>query len=1163
MGRSNNPISMLRLVVRSLVYHWRIQLAVAAGVAAGTAVLTGALLVGDSMRGSLRDLTLERLGRIDLALMTDRFFRAELADELASSAQFRDHFSAAVPVVLLRAAVRVQAAAAGGESSAPAQANGVNLVACDERFWQLGEGGPDRLPGADRIIINQALAERLSVPGPNGPRPVEPGDRVAIRLPRRGTIPADSLLGDKGRATMGFLLVVDQVIADRGLGRFSLNPGQQRPLNAFVSLDLAAQIAGAGRVNALLVAGRDAQHPPSPEVEALLQQTLRPTLEDYGIRVEQVAQGYLNITTDQMLFPETVEKQLLGQLHGLQVQPALVYLANTLKCRDREIPYSMVAAVDPVPEPPLGPFRTLGGEPIGPLAESQIVLNQWAAEDLHAAPGDLIELTYFEPDSPYGRLRETTRTFRLAGVVAMEGPAADPHFTPQVAGVTDKDSIRDWDAPFEPFHPERIRVPSHPGPGNDEDYWNRYGTTPKALVSLAAGRKLWSSRFGRTTSLRVAPAEGLTPEALRRRLQLDPATTGFVLQPVKRQGLAASAGTTSFAGLFIGFSFFVIAAAVMLVVLLFRLGVDSRASQVGLLLALGFSRRRTGLLLAGEGLMVAAAGGLVGAVAGAGYAALMLAGLHTWWVEAIVTPFLQFHASPASFVIGYLSGLVLALAAVVWGLWYIRRTSSRALLGGQTRDVVGQAAEGSPWPGILAAGMAAVALLLGGVATRLEQEAQAGAFFGAGFLVLGAYLTLLAAFIRKGAVRNAVAVGRGNLWRLAARNLGRHPARSTLTAGLVAAASFLIVSIGAFRIDPSQQAPKFRSGNGGFALVAECARPVFADMNRSEHLVSLGFSRQELQQLAAAKCFALRVRDGEDASCLNLYKPRQPRMLGVPEAMIDRGGFVIKPWVKTTEAETANPWLLLKRALPAADDGAPQVPVLVDAATAGYSLHLARGGQQSLQVTNSAGQAVRLTVVGVLPGSIFQGDLLVSETALLEQFPEVAGYRFLLFDAPPDRAAELENLLERVLADYGLEAETAGRRLARFLVVQNTYLSTFQSLGALGLLLGTLGLAAVQLRNVMERRSELALLRATGFRRRTLALLLVLENAAMLLLGLAGGVIAALVAVLPHLFSGTAGLPWTFLLAALATVLGTGLVAGLAAVRAVVRAPLLAALRRE
>jgi ABC-type antimicrobial peptide transport system permease subunit len=157
----------------------------------------------------------------------------------------------------------------------------------------------------------------------------------------------------------------------------------------------------------------------------------------------------------------------------------------------------------------------------------------------------------------------------------------------------------------------------------------------------------------------------------------------------------------------------------------------------------------------------------------------------------------------------------------------------------------------------------------------------------------------------------------------------------------------------------------------------------------------------------------------------------------------------------------------------------------------------------------------------------------------------------------------VQQALEASLGDYGFDAQSSGQRLAAFFAVQNTYLSTFQSLGGLGLLLGTFGLATVQLRSVLERRGELALMRATGFRRAVLARLVMLENSLLLVGGLAVGILAALVAVLPHWLGGGATVPWLSLALTLATVLVVGLLAGLIAVRATLRCELLPALRQE
>lgn len=240
------------------------------------------------------------------------------------------------------------------------------------------------------------------------------------------------------------------------------------------------------------------------------------------------------------------------------------------------------------------------------------------------------------------------------------------------------------------------------------------------------------------------------------------------------------------------------------------------------------------------------------------------------------------------------------------------------------------------------------------------------------------------------------------------------------------------------------------------------------------------------------------------------------------------------------------------------------VPAIVDDVTAKYSLHLGLG--DSLPIDDGRGHSATLVIVGLLKTSIFQGNLLVSEQNLLAHFPDTNGFRTFLVESPPAQVEAVEQSLNRGLGDYGLAVETTGQRLAGFLVVQNTYLSTFQTLGGLGLILGTFGLAAVELRNVLERRGELALLRATGFRRRMLAELVMLENSLLLAAGLGCGLVAALVAVLPHLLGSgpsSAAIPWGTLAVTLALVILAGTIAGLAAVRAVLAAPLLEALRDE
>ena len=148
-----------QLILRSLRFHCRTNLAVALAVMAASAVLTGALLVGDSMRGSLRHLLLDQLGHIDEVLVTDRFFRAELAKSLAEQESFRQHFSTAVPALVVRGTVEKP------QSEGRRRAGGVTVFGTTAAFWPLGVGAAPTTPGKRQIVRNQPPADELGAQG--------------------------------------------------------------------------------------------------------------------------------------------------------------------------------------------------------------------------------------------------------------------------------------------------------------------------------------------------------------------------------------------------------------------------------------------------------------------------------------------------------------------------------------------------------------------------------------------------------------------------------------------------------------------------------------------------------------------------------------------------------------------------------------------------------------------------------------------------------------------------------------------------------------------------------------------------------------------------------------------------------------------------------------
>jgi putative ABC transport system permease protein len=1202
-----------QFIRRSLIHHWRINCAVALGVAAATAVLTGALLIGDSMRGSLKDLTLGRLGQIDELLITQHFFREQLVAELQTEPNFKQHYQTATGAILFPQGTLQAAESENQVDAISPVAGNVLVLGVRKEFWRLDltEREDSIHPLDDQIVLNQTLADELQV---------NVGDLITLRLPANKQVSADSSLGNKEDRIRSIpRLVVSAIIPATGFGRFSLSPSQQSSLNAYVNLSgLQKELKQQDKVNTILVASGQIDHPPNDAASAALQSALKPTLEDYGLLLNEVALEfnpnhsdpqsemttvlqYHSLSSQRMMLDDPTVA-MVEQAGENPSQSVLTYLANammkvpsdatpqpaggtvtekrTAQQYGNITPYSLITAVDSTEA--LGPLLDANGKPII-IGDNQVVISDWLADDLQITKGDWLRVDYFDPETTHGEREEyfidlevqdilsltaPRRPYSRRNVAIFENPPTlitDPALTPAVPGVTDQASIDDWDLPFPLVY--RIR-------GQDDNYWNNHRTTPKAFVNLTVGQRMWGSRFGNVTSVRFADDKQTDFLAALLQQAAHDADKGNNLDmqfvAVKRNSLAASSGSTPFDGLFLGLSLFVIAAALMLIVVLFRLGIQQRASQIGLLLALGLSRKQTIRMWVGEAAIVASVGAFIGCGLGIGYGKIMLAGLSTWWVDAIATSFLEFHISPRSLVIGYLLGVIMSVATIAWAIRATKAVTACRLLGGNTEPPLSASPINqtrSKWIAItlLAAGiLLAVVAAMPGLGDRLGSEGQAGAFVGGGFSVLSALLLLIRQYLRGGwkakSIRN---ISQPLAW-LAARNAGRNPSRSALTIGLMAMATFLLISMGSFKLSPSA------AGKGGFDYWGLSSMPVYENLGQDDLRISV-LGKQRAAQLENESIQCLRYRDGDDASCSNVYQARQPRVLGVPQTFVDHydtdanSTTTITPFTWATQAGgdamQQNPWHLLDSEMPP-HAGTPDdpIPVVIDKNTAMYSLKLYLGTEEQFDVTYE-NRTVTFQVVGLLSNSILQGSLLINETDFTTVFPQVSGYRFFL--ATNHGNSQSDTVLETHFNDQGLDMRSTQSLLESLLAVQNTYISAFQSLGALGLLLGTFGLATVQLRSILERRKELALMRAAGFGAGRLAKMVLWENLVLLLGGLATGVLAAAFAVVPHMFFTQAAPPGSDLVIMIGIIIFVGMAAGLVAVRATLQAPLISSLRGD
>ena len=1182
------------LALRSLIHHWRTNLAVLLGVVAGMSVIGGALIVGDSVKSSLRQMTFDRLGAIDFVLSGPRFFEESLATRMQPPSPDQGSGPAATtgeiaPAIVMRAALQSRT------GTAIRRAGQVNVYGFDQRAWGLITQPGAACPTGTGVVLNARAAEAIHA---------QVGDEVTLWIELPSTVPRDTLLGKKDNDSQEITLTVTEIAAENtGLARLGLQPSQSIPLNAFIDLHTLQERLGLeaikpsrrdpvgqpARVNALL------NHDPSPgrsdpRIHAQkLRDALRQnySLSDLNLRLtDNKAVGGIVLESDQMILENSFVStaQQTAKDLGLVTSPEMVYLANKIwnpavYDSGKRIGYSMystVAGLDvlELASTPFGGFEFLGDPPTT-WAENDVIVNEFLAADLQVRVGDEIRFSYHLMGSR-GELPEREHAVTVRGIVKMTGAAVDRALTPQVKGITDVESLADWDQPF-PMDLDAVTP-------RDDEYWDSYRAIPKIFMPLQTAQTLWPSRYGSLTSLRLARSADLANTSEKTLLrdefttkllaQINPVEIGFDFQPVKAIGLMAANGSTDFSGLFFGFSLFLIIAAMILIGLLFRLGVERRVRDLGLFSAVGFTLPQVQRQMVFEGFLIGVAGGVLGAFVAVGYAKLMIYGLTHWWVGAIGTRNLRLDVRPLSLAIGFLISLIAALISIWWGLRHLKQLSPREQLAGVTEkevDFTMQQAQGRRVfrRATMCSGLALL-LMIASVAGLIP---AAAAFFGIGILLLIASMSFLSAWL---CGTGGIAVsGRGlsALGRLGLRNASRQRQRTVMTAAMIGTATFLIIAVAAFRRDPTSESPEKMSGNGGFTLVAESSSPVLYDLNTAEGRKKLQLAppegSPESHALDSLKVIPFRVKPGEDASCLNLYQTRVPTILGVPQSLIDEGRFAFASgsWKELNSSDSgstsANPAAAVGEATASSSSpslGAP-IPVLGDMNTLMFSLHKSVGA--TISIPNEEYPQHQLIVKGMFQDSLFQGVLVMSEANFLRLFPEQKGFQYFLIEVPAEQADAAESLLETELAEYGFDSEPVSQRLARFLSVQNTYLSTFQTLGGLGLLLGTFGLATVMMRNVLERQSELALLRSVGFQPWGLAILVLWENALILLWGLFAGAGSAILATSPNLLSRGADLPWISLATLLLIVFATGMLAASFAIWGAIRLPIVATLRGE
>ncbi|MYA72947.1 FtsX-like permease family protein [Candidatus Poribacteria bacterium] len=1151
---------MPRFSWNSLKHFWQIHVVVALCTAVATGVLAGALIVGDSVRGSLRSLTTERLGAIQHVLLADHFFQPDLLQRENK-----------VPAVLLNGTIVAP--------QTQTRASKVNIAGVTDDFFRFWQADPapnlNEVPEQpfNPIVINEALQNELNV---------QVGDSLLVNMSQAADIHPEFLLGerDAANAIQSLRLVISDIIPTKNAGRFSLQAHQSLPFNAFIALPVLQKALGQGdKVNAVFTADTD----------AISAADLPLTLDALGLRIK-THENHFDLQSQQYLLEPLLSETALTVVteNRIPTLPTLTYLANTITANDKAIPYSTIIAL-PTDE---GEFAKLLNmhtteaqhlayeqarkEKIGQvtleidklkkekrklrstkkdreqankinkdlellhksLRDSEIILNRWAAEDLGASVGDIIEVTYYSVSTDEAYITETV-LFRLKGILPIEGITADRDIIPEFPGIHDTADMSEWESPF-PIDYTLVRE-------KDETYWDEYGATPKAFIPLQIGKRLWKNRFGDLTTIRIGTASDADIQATRTLFEteflkkIQPEQVGFQFLSPQADGLQASTGATDFGMLFGSLSGFIIIAVALLVAMLFRIGVEQRSREIGLLQAVGYPLAKIRRRFLYEGATVAGIGSLLGCLFAVGYAQLMIFGLQTWWLPAIGTPFMELHVNLLSLITGILIALVVVMVSIRLIVQQLGQIPTTALLAGETDSAEitlkrqTQKTKSSTLSFIVKNVVITLAVVVFAFFIFFDRwfsdtfgiwvEAPIIDFLIFTLSVIGVGWDAFGRWLKSQRVPKRL-----NRIRFALKNAARQPGRSTTSVKTISLACCIIVAVGANRHDASPESE--------YAFVAESALPLHHSLNTPEGRFELGFSEETAELLSKSEIFPFRVLPGEDVSCLNLYQPQKPQILGAPNAMLD-----------------GYPWSQIRVVQP---EGG-RAPAIGDMKSLRWILH--HNPDEDFIVQDEFGKPLRLELE-TIENSLFQSQLIISESNFTKYFPSQSGYQFFLIKTPPELREETAQVLEKTLGDYGFDLTSASARLASYRAVENTYISTFQSLGGLGVLLGTFGLALILFRNIIERRGELATLRAFGFRRQLLSRMLFLESCFLLTVGMLIGIVAGLVAIL-----GSQGylpsFPWVSLTITLLFIFGFGIIANAIAVAVALRSPLLSTLKSE
>jgi putative ABC transport system permease protein len=440
------------------------------------------------------------------------------------------------------------------------------------------------------------------------------GSDIVLRLPATGLVPSGSLFVTDNYTT-GLRLNLSAIIESENGGNLNLKNEQTIPFNIFVnSHELASALEIENKINLILSPKRITEN----ELSEIWHYDLS------GIKVDTSGNG-TEITSDRIFIQRAAAETICHE--NPKADRLFSYLVNSIEKQDELIPYSFVTAVE------------------NAMQDDEIILSDYAANRLKATIGDTLRLTYYTSED-LKVLKTDTLYCRVSRIVPLLVFQDDSTLSANFPGLSNVESCTDWNSDL-PIDMSLINQ-------EDEDYWDVYRNTPKAIISYQAIAHTWGNTYGNATAMRIASKE-VNLETLTYEM------FGIQLTHPKENALYSAQNGVDFSSLFLALGFFIVISALLLMLVPLSEMLEQRKGEIALLSSLGYPQKRIVKLFWQESLPVVLTSSLVGVLTGLIYTFIIMWLLGNVWKGATHTDGFSVYPNMITVLIGLFSGLMISL----------------------------------------------------------------------------------------------------------------------------------------------------------------------------------------------------------------------------------------------------------------------------------------------------------------------------------------------------------------------------------------------------------------------------------------------------------------------------------------------------------------------